>query len=420
MTDRRVPIAICAGVRTPFARAFGRYLGATADDLARAVIAETIARSGIDPGRLDEVIVGCAGPPVEAMNVARVAALRAGVPDSVPATTVHRNCGSGLEAAATALERVRAGDGGLFVAAGAESMTEAPFQMGRRGQRGLLRMNRARGIGAKLAVALKLRPSELLAHNTLRPALTDPVSGLSMGETAEVLAREFSISRAEQDAFAAESQRRAAAARERGVFREESMSFAVPPALSALVVEDDGIRPEVTVESLARLRPVFDRRFGTVTVGNACQLTDGAAALLLASEDRARELGLPILGRIRDAVSVGVDPRRMGLGPAVAIPRLLARNGLAHSDVDLVEINEAFAVQVLACLKVLGATAPDRARLNPNGGAIALGHPVGASGVRLIWTLLLELRRRGARTGIASLCVGGGQGVAALVEAESP
>ncbi len=414
---RRERLAVVAGVRTPFVRAFGKYLGATADDLARAVLAEAIARSGVDPGAFDATIVGCAGPPVEAMNIARVAALRAGVPDHVPATTVHRNCASGLEAVASALTRARAGEGSLFLVGGTESMTEAPFQMSRRGQRQLVRFGRARGFPAKLREVLRFRPRELLSRNTLRPALTDPVSGLSMGETAEVLAREFSISRREQDEFAAESQRRAAAARARGVFREESIPFLVPPRLSLAVSDDDGIRPEVTVDSLARLRPVFDRRFGTVTVGNACQLTDGAAAVVLTTKSRARELGLSPIAWVSDVLTVGVDPRRMGLGPAVAIPRLLERNGLSPGDIDVVEINEAFAVQVLACLRVLGDAAPARDRLNPNGGAIALGHPVGASGIRLLWTLALELRRRGARRGVASLCVGGGQGVAALVEA---
>ena len=409
-------LAICGGVRTPFVRSFGALLGVKVDDLARAVFVETIDRVGVDPSTIDEVILGCAGQPVHAMNVARVAALRAGVPPSVPAVTVHRNCASGVEAIGAGLRRVRAGEADVLLVGGAEAMSDAPFHLVRSANHKLLRAFNTKGTLAKLARLWKLRLKELVPRDTLRPALTDPISGLIMGDTAEVLAREHAISREAQDAYAAESQRRAAAARERGVFRQESMALPVPPRFDRLVEEDDGIRPDATAEKLARLRPVFDRRFGSVTVGNACQITDGAAALLVASEDGASRAGLPVLGWVRDVMTVGCDPRRMGLGPAWVIPKLLQKHALGADDVALLEINEAFAVQVLACLDAMPELTIPRDRLNVNGGAIGLGHPVGATGIRIVLTLLLELRRRGARYGVASLCVGGGQGAAVLVE----
>lgn len=414
--DRRKRLVICAGVRTPFVRAFGKLSGVTADDLAKAVFEQVVARAEVDPAHLDEVILGCAGQPAEAMNVARVAALRAGIPEPVPAVTVHRNCASGVEAIGTALSRVRAEEAHLLLVGGAESMSEAPLKLSQSAVRKLVPVMNARGLGARLRLMTRLRPRDLLPRATLRGALTDPISGLLMGSTAEVLAREFSISRSAQDEYAASSQQRSAAARREGIFRQESMALFVPPRFSRVVEEDDGIRDDATPEKLARLRPVFEPRFGTVTVGNACQLTDGAAALIVAEEQHARDKGLPVLGVVRDVLHVGCDPRRMGLGPALAIPKILARNGLRSTDIGLFEINEAFAVQVLACLKALGADAPPVDRLNIYGGAIALGHPVGATGIRIVLTLILAMRRRGVRLGVASLCVGGGQGSAVLLE----
>lgn len=410
------PMVICGGARTPFVRSFGKFMGATADDLARTVLVEVLARTGADPAMLDEVILGCAGPPVEAMNIARVAALRAGIPKEVPAVTVHRNCASGIEAVASGLRRVRTGEAGLMLVGGCESMTEAPFQLRTPGRRKLLRLATARGAMRKLRAALALRPKDLFAGETLRTALTDPFAGMLMGETAELLAREFGIERARQDQYAAASQKRSVKARDEGLFQEEIVPFFVPPRFTRMVDGDDGIREDSTITRLAKLRPVFDRRHGSVTVGNACQITDGAAALLVASREQAEACGLPTLGLVREVVTVGCDPRRMGLGPALAIPALLEKVGLDSQQIGLFEINEAFAVQVLACLEALGDQAPDPERLNVNGGAIALGHPVGATGVRIILTLLLAMRRRSERYGIASLCVGGGQGAAVLLE----
>ncbi len=414
--QRGAPLVLAEGVRTPFVRSFGSFLEVTVDDLLRAVFVEVVARVAIDPSTFDEVIVGCAGQPVEAMNVGRVAALRAGVPDHVPGVTVHRNCASGIEAIAGALRRLRAGDGEAFLVGGADVMSAAPFQLRPAGARKLVRLFGAKGFAQRFAALRRLRPRDVIPRETLRAALTDPVTGLLMGDTAEVLAREYDISREEQDGYAAESQQRAVAARDGGRFREESMPILVPPRFERVVESDDGIREDSTPERLARLKPVFDRRFGTVTVGNACQVTDGAAAMVLLSEERADSAGARELARVVDVVQVGCAPRRMGLGPAYAIPKLLARNGLEASQIGLHEINEAFAVQVLACLREMGDRAPPRDRLNVNGGAIALGHPVGASGVRIVLTLAKEMRRRAVRFGVASLCVGGGQGAAVLLE----
>lgn len=414
--NSRAPLAICSYVRTPFARMFGVLRGVSADELGRIVLREALARAGATGDDLDEVVVGCAGPPVEAMNVARVAALRAQIPERVPAVTVHRNCASGIEAIHAALLRVRSGEGGRFLVGGVESMSEAPFQLEPAGMRAMVEVARQKSFGGKLGAFWRARWSTLLPKPSLRPALTDPISGLLMGETAEVLAREFAIPRESQDEFAAQSQQRARAARDSGFLAGEIVPIVAPPRSNAPFTTDDGIRDDVTVEKLARLKPVFDRRFGTVTVGNACQVTDGGGAMLVASVDEARRRSWPVLAHVVDVVSVGCDPRRMGLGPAVAIPALLARHDLRAADIDLFEINEALAVQVLACLRQLGDQAPGPERLNVHGGAIALGHPVGASGVRIVGTLARALRQRGGKRGIASLCVGGGQGAAVLVE----
>lgn len=412
----RIPLAICSAVRTPFARVFGTLRGVPADELARIVLRDALARAGASGEEIDEVIVGCAGPPVEAMNLARVAALRAQLPERVPAVTVHRNCASGLEAIHAALLRVRTDEGKAFLVGGVESMSEAPFQMDPRGMRAMVEVARQRTTLGKLGAFWRAPWRSLLPKASLRAALTDPISGLLMGDTAEVLAREFAISREDQDAYAAQSQAKARQARDSGFLAGEIVPVVAPARSDRPFTADDGIRDDATVEKLARLKPVFDRRFGTVTVGNACQVTDGGAAMLVASVAEAQRRAWPILGTVLDVVTVGCDPRRMGLGPAVAIPALLARHDLRAADIDLYEINEAFAVQVLACLRQLGDQAPGPDRLNVHGGAIALGHPVGASGVRIVATLVRALRQRGLKRGIASLCVGGGQGVAALVE----
>jgi acetyl-CoA C-acetyltransferase/acetyl-CoA acyltransferase len=418
---------ILGGVRTPFAKAGTVFRRTPVYDLGRVAVSELLARHELDPAQIDEVILGnCAGP-AEAANVARVTALRAGIPERVPGVTVHRNCASGMEAVAAAAERIQLGRARLVLAGGMESMSQIPLLFPLEFGEWLEGLNRARGPLARLGAAVRLRPAMLRPRLALMEALTDPVCGLNMGETAEVLAREFRIGRGRQDEFALASHQRTVAARER--LREEIVPFFPPPAYE-MVRDDVGPRDHQTLEQLAKLEPFFDRRNGTVTVGNACPVTDGAVALLVAGEEAARGWPLPPLGRVRSWAFAGLSPRRMGLGPVFAMARALDEAGLALADVDLFEINEAFAAQVLACLEAarsgefaraeLGRERPlgeiPLERLNVNGGAIALGHPVGASGARLLLTLLLEMRRRGAKRGLASLCVGGGQGAAFVLE----
>ena len=418
---------ILAGVRTPFARAGTVLRGMSAVELGRLAVGELLARQELDPERLDEVILGNCAQPAEAANLARVTALRAGIPERVPGMTVHRNCASGMEAVGLAAERVQLGRARLVMAGGTESMSQVPLLYPPEFGRWLDDLARAKRPLARLSAALRFRPAMLRPRPALLEALTDPVCGLGMGETAEVLARDFDLGRERQDEFALLSHQRAAAARER--LREEIMPVFPPPACE-LMTDDLGPREGQTLGQLARLKPCFDRRNGTVTVGNACPVTDGAVALLVGDDETAGGWPVPPLGRVRAWAVAGLSPRRMGLGPVHAMARVLDETGLALEDIELFEINEAFAVQVLACLEAARSVEFARAeldrgrglgeipleRLNVNGGAIALGHPVGASGARLLLTLLLEMRRRGAKRGLAALCVGGGQGAAFVLE----
>jgi acetyl-CoA acetyltransferase family protein len=426
MTGRR-GVVIVDGIRTPFCRAWGALEDVPADDLARLAIAEAMARVDLDPGVVDEVVVGNIAQPAETTTLARVAALRAGVPRRVPAVTVNRNCGSGIEAIATAWHRIESGLADVVVAAGVESMSRIPFQLGQGFTRRVMGLRKARTPWKRARALAGFSRRDLTPRSALEVGLRDAISGLNMGETAEVLARRFAIPREEQDAYALESHRRAVAGRER--LREEIMPVFPPPA-HAPVLDDIGPREDQSMEALARLRPAFDRRWGTVTAGNSCMLTDGAAAVIVASEDRARALGMPYLGRIRSWAFAGLDPEMMGLGPVHATHLALRRAGLDLADLQLFEINEAFAVQVLAVQRAFASAAfgremlgldgalgvIDPALLNVNGGAIALGHPVGCSGVRLALTLLKEMARRDLTRGLAALCIGGGQGAALVLE----
>jgi len=420
---------ILGGVRTPFAKAGGPFKHTPVHELGRIAVGELIARHGLDPARLDEVILGNCAQPAEAANTARVVALRAGVPERVPAATVHRNCASGMESVATAAQRIRLGDARLMVAGGMESMSRIPLMYPFEYGEFLEGLMRAKTPFQKLAAFSRFQPALLKPRVALAEGLTDPVCGLNMGQTAEVLAREFGIRRERQDEFALMSHQRAVAARER--LREEIVPV-FPAPRNEIVADDVGPRDGQTLEALGKLKPYFDRRNGTVSVGNACQVTDGAVALLLGDDATAASWPSPPLGRIVSYAFAGLSPARMGLGPVFAAARALATARLELADMELIEINEAFAVQVLACLEAARSQAfakkelgRDHAlgeipleRLNVNGGAIALGHPVGASGARLLLTLLLELRRRGLKRGLASLCVGGGQGAAFVLERE--
>jgi len=409
-------IMVIAGVRTPFAKAGTSLAGVGAADLARAALLGVLVRTAVDPARLDEVILGCVAQPADAPNLARVAALRSGIPKHVPAVTVQRNCASGTEAITQAWLRIQSGEGELYLVGGVESMSSIPMLFPKPATKKFASLATGRGLLSKARAIAALRPRDFVPTPALKLGLSDPVSGLNMGETAEILAREFEIGREEQDAFALRSHARAAEADAK--FAEE-IAPAYDTSRGIAVLHDNGVRPHQTLEALAKLRPVFEKETGTVTAGNSSQITDGAVALLIGTEAAASGLGLEPLGAIRGFAYAGCDPERMGLGPVYAIERLLERLHLTIEDADLVEINEAFAAQVLAVLRKLKAEGIGEIsdeRLNVNGGAIALGHPVGASGARLVLTALKELRRRNAREALVSLCVGGGQGAALWLE----
>jgi acetyl-CoA acetyltransferase family protein len=428
ISDRK-SVVIVDGVRTPFAKAGTALEDVSAAELGRIAVRELLAKTEFDPARLDEVVLGNCGTPAESANIARVSALEAGVPRGVPAFTVHRNCASGIESIAQAAAHIASGAATAAIAGGTESMSNYPLMLGPALTDAFASSARAKSAPAKLAPFLRLRPADFTPRIAIAEGLTDPVSGLNMGETAEVLAREWGITREEQDQFALASHEKTIAAWDAGRLAEEVVPVYPAPSFEP-VVQDVGPRRGQSLEQLAKLRPFFDRRHGTVTVGNACPITDGAAAVLVMDEDAARAAGYRPLGRVRSVAFVGLEPERMGLGPAYVTPLALERAGVTLADLALIEMNEAFAAQVIANLrafeseafardklgreKAIGAIDP--ARLNVNGGAIALGHPVGVSGTRLVLTLLYELRRRGGGLGLATLCVGGGQGAAMIVE----
>ena len=420
-------VAIIDGIRTPFCKMGTDFKDLSAQELGRVATRELLERTGIDVHQIDEVIFGNVGQPADAANIARVIALLSGIPKTVPACTVHRNCASGIEAAVQAAMKIQLGQGNCYIAGGTESMSNIPFYFSKELQDILTHLGRAKTLTQKLQTLIRLRPAYLKPRVGLEMGLTDPVCGLIMGSTAEVLAKEFGITRDEQDAFALESHLRAL--RGKTLLREEIVPVIPPPKYKSAVEHDNGPREGQTLEALAKLKPYFDRRSGTVTVGNSSQITDGAAALLITSEQKAKELNLKPLGFIRAYAFAGVEPHRMGIGPAHAIPQVLKKAGMRLKDIQAVEINEAFAAQVLACLKALDSPAfakesgyegycgtIGRDILNVNGGAIALGHPVGTTGARLILTMLKHMQRHNLNTGLVSLCVGGGQGAAVVVE----
>ena len=421
-------IVIVDGVRTPFVKAWTLFNDLSAQKLGSLCVTELLQRTEIDPEQIDEVILGCVGQPSDAANVARVVSLMAGIPKSKRAYTVSRNCASGLEAVVSAAEKISVGQVETVIAGGTESMSNAPLVFSKDAADLFLKLQRARTLLDKLGVLTMFRPKHFAPHSAIQMALTDPVCGLNMGQTAEVIAKKFAISRARQDAFALESHRRVIASRAK--LAEEMMSVFLPPDYEKAVSLDNGVRENLTLEQLGKLKPVFDKRSGTVTAGNSSQITDGACALLVMEKSKAVSLGYEILGRIAAYDTIGLEPKEMGLGPAFVIEKILRKTGWALKDIELFEINEAFAAQVLACLEALSsqkfaeANFPGRqavgeinpALLNVNAGAIALGHPVGTSGARLVLTLLKEMKRRGLHRGLATLCVGGGQGSVIILE----
>lgn len=425
------PLYIVDGVRTPFAKMGTTLAACDAAELGRTVAAALLARTGIDPAIIDEVVFGCVGNPVDAANVGRVIALRAGIPEAVTAITVSRNCASGFEAITQASDKAANGRGDIFLVGGAESMSNYPLIYNEGAVKKFAGLGKAKTLGQKLGAFAAFRPKDLFAPKiALMLGLTDPVCGLGMGQTAELLARDFRLTRDAQDEFAMRSHQKADAARAK--FKEEITPVYPRRGKEAAAVDtDNGIREGQTMEALGKLKAVFDKRGGTVTAGNASQVTDGAAALLVATEAGLKRLGLTPLGKLVGFAYAGCEPARMGLGPVYAMAKAEKLTGLTLADADLIEINEAFAAQVMACCaaaasddyarkhlgrdRALGVIPPEK--LNVNGGAVALGHPVGASGARLVLTALKELKRRNAKRAVVSLCIGGGQGGALWVEA---
>jgi 3-oxoadipyl-CoA thiolase len=389
-------------VRTPMGSYRGALSGVRPDDLAAHTIAAVVDRTGVDPERIADAYLGAANQAGEDnRDVARMAVLLAGLPVSVPGATVNRLCASGLEAVNCAARAVKLGEGDFYLAGGVESMSRAPWVVGKP-ERGLPRGDAA-------------MHDTTLGWRFANPRMAEVgVSTESMGETGENVAERYGIGREDQDAFGLRSHQRAVAAAEAGIFAEEIVPIEAPQGRETVTVEaDEGPRPDASLEKMAKLRPAF-REGGTVTAGNASTLNDGAACTLIASEAGVAELGAEPLARVVATGVAGVDPAYMGMGPAKAIPRALEAADLSLGQIDLIELNEAFASQVLACARELGI---DEERLNVNGGAIALGHPLGCSGARLTTTLVRELRRRGGRYGIATMCVGVGQGLATVFEA---
>lgn len=421
-------IAIVEGIRTPFVKAGTLFEDIPAQRLGAMCVRELLEITSLKPDLIDEVIMGCVAQPADASNIARVISLYAGIPKTKKAYTLSRNCASGMEAVTSAFEKIKCGLDEIVIAGGVESMSNIPLLLGRELTKILIRLNKAKAILEKLRLIASLRPGHFKPVPGIVVGLTDPVCGLNMGQTAEILAKEFGITRSEQDEFSLMSHKRAVLNRMK--LREEIFPVFIPPKFEVVVEDDFGPRENQTFEALCNLKPYFDKYTGTITVGNSCQITDGACCLLIMDEEKARELGYEPLGYIRSYTYVGVEPSKMGLGPAYAIQFVLDKAGLTLKEIDLIEINEAFAAQVLSCIKLLaskkfaeenfnkseaiGEISLDK--LNVNGGAIALGHPVGVTGARLILTLLKEMKRRNARFGLASLCVGGGQGGAIILE----
>ncbi len=394
-------VVIVGGVRTPIGRHGGGLKDVTSQDLAARTMKEVLKRTQIDPAIIDEVIVGCCGQLSDASNLGRVAALMAGIPKETTGYTVQRNCASGQVAMTNAYQAIQCDDGEVFMCGGTESMSGAPYMV--RGARW----------------GLKLRHTTFI--DTLWEGLTDPICNQIMGRTAENVAEKYGISRQEQDEYAVQSHKKAFMATRMGKFKDEIVPIEVQKKVAGQVVasesvsQDECINPTLSVQKAA-LYPTVFKENGTVTPANACPISDAAAMCLVMTADKAKQLGLEPMAYIRAYAYAGVDPAYMGIGPAYAIPKALKRAGLKYTDMQLVELNEAFAAQVLAVGKILAEDGWDWEKTNVNGGAIALGHPVGCSGARIVVTLLHEMARRGLTVGLAAECVGGGQGAAIIVE----
>ncbi len=427
-TKKPRDVFIVDGKRTPFLKAKGKPGPFLASDLAVAAARPLLLENDFNLNALDEVIIGCVMPTADEANIARVIALRLGIPQTVPAWTVQRNCASGMQALDCAFQNIQNGKADLILAGGTEAMSRAPVLHNDLMVNWLSEFMGARSFSKKLTTFAKLRPAHLKPIIALVRGLSDPIVGLSMGQTTEEIAYRFNISRDQMDEFSVTSHQRLAAATDNGHLNEIE---AVYDNAGAFFDFDDGIRRDSSIPNLAKLKPYFDRKYGKVTPGNSAQITDGAAMLLLASAEAVKKHKLPVLAKITDSQWAGLDPSQMGLGPAHAMAPILKRNHLNIPDIDNWEINEAFAGQVLGCLeawkdtdyckkdlgfdKAIGQIPHDK--LNIDGGGVSLGHPVGASGARIVLHVANTLKRTNGKRGIASLCIGGGQGGAMMVEA---
>lgn len=419
-------IAIIDGLRSPIAKANGKLNDISADTLGAIITKELVLRNDLDYKQFDEVIMGNVAQPANAANIARVMAIRAGFPQSTPAYTVHRNCASGMQSISSAIEKINSNQGDLYLVGGMESMSNIPLLYSDNFRNLITKFTYSKSISEKFKLLTTFRLNFLKPTIGLISGLTDPISGKIMGITAENLANEFKISRAAQDEYALNSHKKAQKAIETGVFKDE-----IHPIMTknASMIDDDGVRFNQTIESLSKLNPIFIKDGGTVTAGNSSQVSDGACSLIVCTESKAKELNLEPIGFISDYSYTGLDAHRMGLGPVYATKKLFDKTGISLKDIDLIEINEAFAAQVIANLKAFASeefcqktfNSPalgeiDESILNVNGGAIALGHPVGMSGARIVLTALKELKRRDKNRALATLCIGGGQGAAFLLE----
>jgi len=427
------PVYVIDGARTPFLKSKNRPGPFAASDLAVQAGRTLLSRQKFAPQELDEVILGCAAPSVDEVNIGRVAALRLGCGEKVPGWTVMRNCASGMQALDSGASNILAGRSQLVLAGGVDALSRAPLLYNDAAVNWFSDMAAARSAGRRAALFARLPFKALLAPVIgIMKGLTDPMVGLLMGQTAENLAYRFGITREQMDAYSVRSHQRVARAQDEGPLKAGAGEVeALYDARGNTYALDDGVRRDASMDSLAKLKPFFDRKYGNVTPGNSSQITDGAAWLILASEEAVRRHGLSPIGRIVDAQWAGLDPAQMGLGPVHAATPILKRHGLGVNDLDYWEINEAFAAQVLGCLAAwqderycreqLGLERAfgelDQDKLNVDGGAVALGHPVGASGARIVLHMLQLLKRRNAKRGIASICIGGGLGGAMLLEA---
>lgn len=440
-------VVIIDGLRTPFAKSGTKLKAMHPADLGSVALRELFARTNLDTKVIDEVIIGNTGNPVDAVNISRVVALRAGVPQQTSAYTVHRNCASALESITSGYEKIKSGTMDVVVAGGTESMSQMPTMLPPKIQSVFDKLFVAKGPGQALPLLWKLFKADLSQIKALfqgnmkneyfpvisvMKGLTDPFVGINMGQTAEIIAKEWGVTREQQDLFALKSHQLAVKAAKDGKMKDEVISVYLAPDYKEVVSEDIGPRAEQTIEALKKLKPFFDKKTGTITAGNSCPITDGAAMLLLMSRKKANELGYKPMARIRGYAFAGLEPERMGLGPAYSTPVALKRAGLSLKDIDLCELNEAFAAQVMSCQRALDSDQFAREKLgisskigelpfekiNVNGGAIALGHPVGATGTRLVVTLMKEMKRQQKQFGLATLCIGGGQGGSLVLELE--